>query len=158
MRIRTAVAAIVSVIVTILYPWTAALSQPAPESDALFEEIARMDSTLFDAFNKRDLDKLRALFTRDLEFYHDQGGLGTYEQNMESFERLFAQNNDLKRTLVDGSLEVYPVKDYGAIEVGEHTFCHTENGLLDCGTFKFVHIWKKENGRWKISRVVSYGH
>jgi len=33
-----------------------------------------MDSIVFDAANKCDLEKLRALFTENLEFFHDGGG------------------------------------------------------------------------------------
>ncbi len=127
-------------------------------SGELYFAIAHMDSVLFNAFNSRDAEKLKTLFTEDLEFYHDLGGLTNYTQNMEAFKNTAAKNNDLKRELIPGSLEVYPVKDFGAMQIGEHRFCHTENGKPDCGTFKFVHIWKKINNEWKISRVVSYGH
>jgi len=44
------------------------------------------------------------------------------------------------------------------MQVAAHKFCHTENGKPDCGTFKFVHIWKQTPKGWKIARVVSYGH
>jgi hypothetical protein len=117
-----------------------------------------MDSVLFNAFNSRDTAKFKTLFTDDLEFYHDKGGLTGYTFSIESLKRTAASNTDLKRELIPGSLEVYPVKDYGAVQIGMHRFCHTENGKPDCGTFKFVHIWKKEKGEWKISRVVSYDH
>lgn len=127
-------------------------------SGELYFAIAHMDSVLFNAFNSRDVEKLKTLFTEDLEFYHDLGGLTNYTQNIEAFKNTAAKNNDLKRELIKGSLEVYPVKDFGAMQIGEHRFCHTENGKPDCGTFKFVHIWKKINNEWKISRVVSYGH
>lgn len=128
----------------------------APQS--LYDEIYQMDRLLFNAFNSRDLDQIKQLFTKDLEFYHDTGGLGSYDQNVEALKNLFLQNNDLTRELVKNSLEVYPIKDYGALQIGQHTFCHTEKGQPDCGTFKFVHIWKKQKGTWKISRVISYGH
>jgi Domain of unknown function (DUF4440) len=136
---------------------TAAKKQSAASGE-LYSTIAHMDSILFSAFNSRDTEKLKTLFTEDLEFYHDLGGLTNYTQNMEAFKNTAEKNNDLKRELIAGSLEVYPVKDFGAMQIGEHRFCHTENGRPDCGTFKFVHIWKKVNGEWKISRVVSYGH
>lgn len=132
---------------------------PSPAGDELYRTIAHMDSVLFNAFNSRDVEQLRKLFTEDLEFYHDKDGLTGYHHTIESFKRLAAQqDNDLKRELIAGSLEVYPVKDLGAMQIGMHRFCHTENGKSDCGSFKFVHIWKKVNGDWKISRVVSYGH
>jgi len=136
---------------------TTAEKQPVAK-DELYVEIAYMDSILFNAFNSRDVEKLKTLFTEDLEFYHDLGGLTNYNQNMEAFKKTAEKNNDLRRELIPGSLEVYPVKDFGAMQIGMHRFCHTENGKPDCGTFKFVHIWKKINGEWKISRVVSYGH
>ncbi len=93
-----------------------------------------------------------------MEFYHDKGGLTNYAQNMAAFKNTASANTDLRRDLIPGSLEVYEVKDFGAMQIGKHRFCHTENGKPDCGTFKFVHIWKKNNGEWKISRVVSYDH
>jgi len=128
------------------------------DAGELYNTIANMDSVLFNAFKSRDVEKLKTLFTEDLEFYHDLSGLTNYTQNMEAFKSTAEKNNDLKRELIPGSLEVYPVKDFGAMQIGEHRFCHTENGKPDCGIFKFVHIWKKVNGGWKISRVVSYGH
>lgn len=130
----------------------------SPASAELYNTIAHMDSVLFNAFNSHDLEKLKTLFTEDLEFYHDIGGLTSYSENMETFKNNFAKNNGLKRELIGGSLEVYPVKDYGAMQIGMHRFCHSENGKPDCGTFKFVHIWKKTDGNWKISRVISYDH
>ena len=124
----------------------------------LYREIARMDSMLFNAFNSRDIAKFGSLFTNDLEFFHDKGGLTGYDYTMNTMKDVARNNNGLRRDLVKGSLEVYPVPGYGAIQVGAHTFCHLENGKQDCGTFKFVHVWQKKDGAWKISRVVSYGH
>lgn len=137
---------------------TSKLNPKETESNGLNKEIAHMDSVLFNAFNNRDIEKLKTLFTADLEFYHDKDGLTDYAKTIESFKSLAAMNNDLKRELIPGCLEVYPLKDFGAMQIGQHQFCHTENGKQDCGTFKFVHIWKKENDEWKISRVISYGH
>ena len=136
--------------------------QPAkkvvPTSGGLFDTIARMDSAIFDAFNAHDVDRLMALFTDDLEFYHDTGGLSDKRQNGEAFKKMFASTPDIRRDLVKSSLEVYPVKDYGAMEIGEHRFCHKENGKDDCGTFKFAMVWRKTGESWKISRVLSWGH
>jgi hypothetical protein len=87
----------------------------AATSGDLFETIARMDNTIFDAFNAHDVDRLMLLFTDDLEFYHDTGGLADYRQNAEGFKKMFASTPDIRRDLVKGSLEVYPIKDYGAM-------------------------------------------
>ena len=124
----------------------------------LQSEIAAADTALFAAFNQRDLARFRSYFTRDLEFYQDNEGVENYAQTMKDFSQMFGQTAPIRRDLVRGSLEVYPIKDYGAIEVGRHRFCHVENGRDDCGTFSFVHIWRRTKAGWKVSRAVSFGH
>jgi ketosteroid isomerase-like protein len=131
---------------------------PATGETEVFQTIARMDEMIFDAFNAHDVDRLMSYFTEDLEFYHDTGGVENYRQNAEGFKKMFASMPDMRRDLVKESLEVYPIKDFGAMEIGQHRFCHKENGKDDCGTFGFAMVWKKVGDSWKISRVLSYGH
>ena len=133
-------------------------SAAASSSQQLYDEVKLLDAVLSEAFNKHDMSKLKSLFSDDLEFYQDNEGLVRYEQTMKDFESMFAQGNNMTRELIGNTLEVYPVKDYGAIEIGAHRFCHDENGKNECGTFRFLHIWKKTDGEWKISRVISYSH
>lgn len=134
---------------------------PAPPPSApLFKEISDMDSILFGAFNRRDLETLKTLFSEDLEFYHDKGGLAFYRQNMDTFKENFASPTRVRRELVDGTLEVYPIAGYGAVEIGVHRFYSADPGQSEklTATAKFVHVWQNNNGKWKITRVVSYDH
>ena len=117
-----------------------------------------MDKKLFVAFNARDIGIVSEIFDPSLEFYHDRGGLSGYEQTIKQLKQNFSSPMSPRRELVAGTLEVFPVPNYGAIQAGEHRFCHEENGKTDCGTFKFVHVWQKKDGKWKITRVVSYDH
>jgi ketosteroid isomerase-like protein len=137
----------------------AAKKKEKATSGELFETIARMDAAVFDAFNAHDVTRLMAMFTDDLEFYDDgDGGPKGAAQVKEDFEKLFARVPDLHRELVSGTMEVYPLTGYGAIEVGEHRFCHEENGNADCGTTKFSMVWRQVGDKWKLSRVLSYAH
>lgn len=126
----------------------------------LTKKIAYMDSVLFQAFNTCDVNLSKSLFTEDLEFYHDAGGLTNYAQNVNLILQRCSRETKVRRELVKGSLEVYPIKDFGAIQIGSHRFYYTEKGQKETldGTFKFVHIWKNVHGDWKISRVISYDH
>jgi ketosteroid isomerase-like protein len=117
-----------------------------------------MDATIFDAFNAHDAGRVMSLITDDVEFYHDKDGVSNYQQTAEALKKLFVSVPDIRRELVPGTLEVYPIKGYGAIEIGVHRFTHKENGKEESGSFKFVHIWRQVGDSWKISRVVSYGH
>jgi ketosteroid isomerase-like protein len=129
-----------------------------PAQKKLYAEIMHMDSVLFNAFNSRDLNTIKNIFASDLELYQDNDGLKDYNKSMEGFKNLFTRDYVLTRELVPGSMEVYPIKDFGAIQTASHIFSHVENGKLEKGTFKFVHIWKKENGSWKVCRVITYDH
>ncbi|NUQ20949.1 MAG: nuclear transport factor 2 family protein [Gemmatimonadaceae bacterium] len=139
-------------------PGPAPATGQSPAVDTLRQAIVAADSALFDAFNQRDARTLATFFTRDLEFYQDNEGVETFAQTMRDFRQMFAQPAAIRRELVPGTLEVYPIRNYGAMEVGRHRFCHLENGRNECGEFSFVHIWRRTKAGWRIARVVSYGH
>jgi hypothetical protein len=130
----------------------------AATSQDLFKTISSMDSIIFQAFNTQNMPKFKSLFTDDLEWYQDNAGLIPYDAVFETFDKNFHNESKLTREIVKGSLEVHPIKDYGAIEIGVHKFRHLENGKEIVGNFKFVMIWKKTEEGWKISRVISFDH
>ena len=157
MRIKPLLYAfLISLLVTISV--SAQEKKVAPTSLELYKEIERADSILFQAFNRQDMATFKAMFTKDLEWFQDNGGLIPYKTVFENFGNTFKNENKLSRVLEKGSLEVHPIKDYGAIQIGSHQFRHFENGKEEVGTFKFLMIWNKKDGNWKISRVVSYDH
>lgn len=128
--------------------------------DGLYNTILHMDSVMFDAFNAHDLEKLKTTFSNDLEFYHDNGGLTNYQETMENFQKLFEKNKStgLRRDMIQGSLEVYPIKNFGAVEICRHRFCHIENSKNDYGVFKNIMTWQYKGGQWKVNRVISVDH
>lgn len=137
------------------------VAQSVPEKsvsapDALFQTVSALDTKLFDAYNHCDLDTLGKMVADDLEFYHDKTGLSVGKQ---AFLDAIKQNicGKVHRTLVPGTLEVYPLNGYGAVEIGVHRFTHP--GLdNELGEAKFVTIWQNKDGSWKITRVISYDH
>ena len=63
------------------------------------------------------------------------------------------------RELVPGTLEAYPMKGYGALEMGVHRFRHPGHEDTEgVGEGKFVHLWQYKDGAWRITRVYSYDH
>jgi hypothetical protein len=143
---------------------TAILRVPAqsPNKTAPPDELARtmasLDSALFDAYNQCDLEKFGTFFIDDVEFYHDQGGVTLGRQNLtESVKKNIC--GKVRRELVSGTLEVYPMRGYGAVEMGVHRF-HQPKVDPDkpVGEAKFIHLWQNKDGVWKITRVISYDH
>jgi hypothetical protein len=132
----------------------------SPVSKDLYDTIVYYDSLLFNAFNNQDIDKLKIFFSEDLEFYHDLGGVTNYKQNIEAFKKTFESDRKIRRELVPGSLEVYPIKDFGAVETGIHRFYVTEKGEKEklSSEAKFAHVWQKKGTDWKITRIISYAH
>ena len=124
-------------------------------SGPLYDELARMDSLLFDvAFVSCDAEAFRTFFTDDAEFYHDRVG-PTYGEAVTTLGDC-PREQGVRRVLVQGSLEVYPMNGYGAIQMGEHRF--VEEGAETNTIAKFVHLWREEEGRWRIARVLSFEH
>jgi hypothetical protein len=57
-------------------------------------------------------------------------------------------------------MNVYPLNKYGAIQIGTHRFYAIQQGKPDrlTETGQFTHVWKEENGQWRLARVLSYDH
>ncbi|MDB5031413.1 nuclear transport factor 2 family protein [Mucilaginibacter sp.] len=126
----------------------------------LYNTILHQDSICFAAFNTQNLETLKKFFSKDIEFYNDNGTITNYDDTMKAFGAMFKQAkiSGLKRELVKSSLEVYPLKDFGAIEVGVHKFTHIENGKEEVALLKFTEVWQHKDGEWKMTRVISYNH
>lgn len=126
----------------------------AQENTELYDEIVRMDSLYFNTYNTCDLKKMRSLMSDHLEFYHDKGGLDTSVTNViASIEKNIC--GKVTRTLVPGSIEVYPIANYGAVEIGYHRFINKAEGNHVSRPGKFIIIWQKTKDSWVITRVVS---
>jgi hypothetical protein len=135
---------------------SAAQAAPLPAQDPLYKTIAAADAAVFGASNRCDLDTFGKYFTDDLEFYHDKDGLSAGKADLVQKTK----NNicgKMIRELVPGSLKVFPLPGYGALEMGTHRFLHPASPN-DIGQADFMHVWQFRNGSWKISRVISYDH
>lgn len=124
----------------------------------LFRAIKAQDAALFDAFNTCDLKTLGSMVTDDLEFYHDVTGLAIGRTVfVESIKNNIC--GKVRRQLVESSLEVHPLKGYGAVEIGVHRFSHPGMGDHDVlGEARFVQLWRLQDGVWRLSRVISFEH
>lgn len=144
--------------------WLPAFAQqqnnPSKKSYPLYQIVAKLDSTMFSSYNKRDLNGLMSFFSPDLEFYDDRKGLSNYEYNVAAFKRNFTDTtHSSRRELVSGSLEVYRLGDFGALAIGSHKFYGTINGKEELEAIaKFTEIWENNNGVWKVKREMSYDH
>lgn len=131
-------------------------SQSVDDDAVLTRTITALDAKVFDAYNRCDLDAFGSYFVPTVEFYHDKGG-ATFDRDTVIANTRKYICNKVRRELLPETLKVYPIKDYGAIEEGEHRFCQI--GTKDCeGIAKFLIIWQHKDGNWRITRVLSYGH
>jgi hypothetical protein len=145
--------------------FSVAVAQAVPGLDRiksqeeLTKAVTALDKELFDAYNTCNLDKLGTLVADGLEFYHDKTGLAVGKQPF-----LDAIKNNIcgkvTRQLVPGTLEVYPLHGYGAVEIGVHRFHHPASSPDKdvVGEAKFVTLWQYKDGAWKITRAISYDH
>ena len=148
---------------------TALATEPAtlPEPAQLTAEIQARDLELFDVmFEQCAPEKLRALVTDDLEFYHDKGGLmrggdafvAQYAKNCEAAKKPDAWRS--RRKVVEGSFDVDPVPGHGAIATGEHRFYERQGEGAEklVGRARFAIVWQRTADGWRMSRALSYDH
>jgi hypothetical protein len=125
--------------------------------DELDKAIASLDAGLFDSYNRCDLERFSAFFADDVEFYHDQGGVTLGKEKLTESVKKNICGTDVRRELLPGTLEVYHMKGYGAVEIGVHRFYHPKSNS-PAGEAKFIHLWQYKDGAWKITRVISFDH
>src|SRR3989442_12528769 len=114
--------------------------------EELDKAIATLDAALFDSYNRCDLEKFSSFFVDDVEFYHDQGGVTLGKEKLTES----VKNNicgKVTRELVPGTLQVHPMKGYGAVEIGVHRYHHPgHEDTESVGEAKFSNLWKCKNG------------
>ena len=160
-------AALLAAAVLALPPAAHAGPTRGPEpTQALYDEIARMDAELFDAlFNRCDPDRLARIVTDDVEFIHVKWGPTSKSKAevVEGLRRMCArqatgEDYRARRELV--SMTIHPLNNYGVMQMGEHRFYRLTPGkpeeLIETGAF--VDLWKRVDGQWKLYRVISYDH
>jgi hypothetical protein len=126
--------------------------------EELDKAVTALDAALFDSYNHCDLSKFESFFVDNVEFYHDQGGVTLGKEALtESVKKNICGKTT--RELVPGTLKVYYMKGYGALEVGVHRFRHPGHEDTEgIGEGQFIHLWQYKDGAWKITRVISYDH
>jgi hypothetical protein len=133
-------------------------TEASANADPLFQTIAGQDARLFSAIDRCDMATVASMWAEDAEFYHDKTGLMTGRKNIVDSIR----NNlcgKVKRQLVPGTLEIYPIQGYGAVEIGVHRFYHPGEKDHDLvGEAKFIHLWRFRDSNWQITRVISFDH
>ena len=124
------------------------------EASELHKQLEALDKTYFDAYNSCDLVTQANFYSEDIEFFHDQGGLSTDKQGIiDALEKNIC--GKVTRTLVAGSIEVYPIPNYGAVLMGLHSFANNQEPDAISTPSKFVMIWKKSEANWQITKVIS---
>lgn len=125
-----------------------------PASQSLYDTIVHMDSVYFNAYNSCDIATQTVIYADSLEFYHDKGGLETSKKAvLDAIRRNIC--GKVTRVLVPGSIEVYPIAGFGAVEIGLHRFINHQESETPSKPDKFILIWRRTGDRWQITRVIS---
>ena len=126
----------------------------------LVDRMKSLDAQVFEAFNncknQQDLEKYASYFSKNVEFYHDNGGVTWDRKSMISNTKKFACGT-FTRKLISESFRAYSVNGFGAITEGTHIFCQNKSKKCE-GKAHFVMVWRNRGKKWVITRVLSYGH
>jgi hypothetical protein len=125
--------------------------------------VRTADEAFWKTYNTCDLATTGDYFTDDIEFYHDKGGLTKSRVALvESIKKNICGDPDqrVRREAVADSVKFYPMAGNRALLIGDHRFYITEPGKPEyvTGQAKFDDLWEYVDGRWRMSRVLSYSH
>ena len=133
------------------------------QTQQLTDEVAAADQAFFSAFFDRcDLPTLAKMVTDDLEMFHDKNGYMTKtgKEFLDGIAGTCARQKTgedyrSRRELVPGTLKVYPLNNYGAVEVGVHRFYPVVAGQAgETGRGLAVHA-RLEEGRERLEAGAS---
>lgn len=135
---------------------TAQTYQYQPRDQKLYDTIVHLDSVFFGYYNtcNINLDKHSAFYADTLEFYHDNGGFTKSKQEVVEGIRKNVCGK-VTRELIPGSIEVYWIPGFGAIEMGVHQFRNKEEPNAAPHPARFMIFWQYRNNEFKITKVVS---
>lgn len=135
------------------------------QSGELYDKIRKMDSLYFSAQNDCTLKRYSSFLSEDFEFFHDKGGFTASKDDEMEGMAIFCGKEQrtrqpLRRELIDGTLKVYPMDNYGALELCDHVFYLQINDGTEkvVGSGKMTALWKLINNEWKLTRIISYDH
>ncbi|MBI1684860.1 nuclear transport factor 2 family protein [Caulobacter hibisci] len=138
-----------------------------PTKPALTKAIQGRDEVMFDVMSEQcDAATLATIVADDMEFYHGKGGA----MGRDAFNADYAKSCALKpapdawrprRQLAPGTLKVYAIPGFGAVEEGTHLFYERKGDGPErlAGKARFSILWKLgPDGRWLMSRTFSIDH
>jgi len=115
----------------------------------VYDAIVAADETFMSAFSQGNAAEIASLYTEDGQFLPPNGGFVTGRQAIQDTFQSF-MNSGVKQI----KLEALEIEGYGdtASEVGKYILKGEAGEVMDEG--KFVVIWRKEAGQWKLHRDI----
>jgi len=115
----------------------------------VYDAIVAADETFMSAFSQGNAAEIASLYTENGQFLPPNGGFVTGRQAIQDTFQSF-MNSGVKEI----KLQALEVEGYGdtASEVGKYILEGAAGEVIDEG--KFVVIWRKEAGKWKLHRDI----
>lgn len=126
-------------------------------SSALHREITALDARISDAYNHCRIQPLKGMFAGNAELYFaDRGVTRQSFAHTDTLRRTFC--GKFRREAPASDQQVHSLPDYGAIQIGTQSFCAIDSTPCRGQRMRFMAIWRRLDGEWKITRLVRYGY
>lgn len=137
-----------------------------PPKTKLYKAIAEVDSLMISVAQRDcDLEAYASFLSDDFEYFHDKAGFTPSKEAEMADMNIFCgkeqrSRQPLRRQRTAGTLKVFPMDKYGALEFCDHVFYLQINDGTEkvVGSGKMTALWKLENNEWKVTRIISYDH
>lgn len=136
---------------------------PTSDPSAKTAAVQQADNDFWSAYNACDRVQLSEAFTEDAEFYHDvtgltQGRAAVVASLMNGPCGTSGQH--LRREVVEGTGHAYPLSESFMFLTGDHLFYVRQGNGPEriSAQARFADVWRWQEGRWRMARVISYDH
>jgi hypothetical protein len=100
---------------------------------------------------------LKAIFANNAELYFaDRGVARQLFTHTDTLRRTFC--GKYRREAAASDQRIYPLPDYGAMQIGTQWFCAVDSQPCRGQRMQFMAIWRQRDGAWQITRLVRYGY
>lgn len=159
---------LINSLITCIFIATIATMVPATAEDENTnweDQVKKVDEAYWHQFNFGPSASLNFHLAKDVEFYHDLGGMVSgYDALAKVNAGMDGVKDRSRRVLVPDTLRIFPMRRgtdvYGAIVMGDHDFFRTESGKIvkKWSRSSFTHLMLRKDGVWKVARIYSYNH
>ncbi len=142
------------------------VAQEMPTGQKLVDVITELDAKVHAGYNACDLNAMGSLIAPDVELYNDGAGRIVGRETVIDMLRKGlcegprSQGFQFRSEPVSGSLEIFPIAGFGALEFSKSAMWedHSDGTKKPVSIVRALTVWELRGGVWIVAMQFAYSH